>query len=251
MIFQAAMPCSDRSKRRRDSQSAWASGCARIGNGVFCRLQATEEGRRGGQMGRDAPMGAWTDAFAQNLRGRGERWMFPAAYAVQGTAFAPCRRSSHHERPASCTGDLPGPMRETLPPAPGRLPSSSLCPIRGHRSAHAAGPARLHAPENADSIARGRTQISSRHRGTTRQRNAALGAQGRGLFSDLSEEASCAKHPGTAQELFFRLPGGDRQKHGLPSACGGTLAARQVIESKRIKVCANCFFSVGTEAARP
>lgn len=68
MIFQAAMPCSDRSKRRRDSQPAWDPGGARIGNGAFCRLQAAEEGRRDGQMGRNAPMGAWTDAFAQNLR---------------------------------------------------------------------------------------------------------------------------------------------------------------------------------------
>lgn len=105
MIFQAAMPCSDRSKRRRDSQSAWASGGARIGNGAFRRRQAAEEGRRGGQMGRNAPMGAWTDAFAQNLRVTESDGCFPL--------FTPCRD-------------------KCLLPAAGTLSMKETCPAQGH-----------------------------------------------------------------------------------------------------------------------
>ena len=110
MIFQAAMPCSGRSKRRRDSQSAWASGCARIGNGAFCRLQAAEEGRSCGHTGRGAPMGAWTDAFAQNLRVTENDGCFPL-FTPCRNAFLPAADSFAMEDPASCSEALPARSR--------------------------------------------------------------------------------------------------------------------------------------------
>ena len=189
MIFQAAMPCSGRSKRRRDSQSAWASGCARIGNGAFCRLQAAEEGRSCGHTGRGAPMGAWTDAFAQNRRGHGERRMFPAVYAVPEKAFLPAADSFAMKGPASCSEVLPARSRAIRCREGVRL---QACPARAEVIGRRANTLRTPAcpGEGGPHSTRGTAQIPSRDRGQTRQRNAHAGHRAGGLFSDASEETS-------------------------------------------------------------
>lgn len=83
MIFQDAMPCSGRSKRSLANAADVLRAERDAGNGAFCRRQAAEDGRSGGSE-HDAPMSSCADAFAQNLRGRGERRIFSGIYVLPG-----------------------------------------------------------------------------------------------------------------------------------------------------------------------
>lgn len=98
---------------------------------------------------------------------------------------------------------------------------------------------------------RGTTQIPSRNRGTNATAKRTRRAQGRGLFFERSGKHPAQKTSGNRTELFSDNAEATDKKRGLPSACRGFSSGMETTESRRIKVCANCFFSVGTEAARP
>lgn len=227
MIFQAAMPCSDRSKRRRDSQPAWASGCARIGNGAFCRRQAAEEGRRGGQMGRNAPMGGHGLIRSRRTGGGTESdGCFPL-FTPCRNAFLPAADSFAMEDPASCSEALPARSRAFRCREGVRLRS----PLPARRQpVGARSRARMPAcpRERGPRRTRGTAQIPSRDRGQTRQRNAHAGHRAGG--SSLTPRR---KHP----EQNFREPHrgsfsdnaeATDKKRGVPSACvGASLPVRR------------------------
>ena len=163
--------------------------------------------------------------------------MFPAFYAVPGQVFAPCRRYALHERNVPCTGafSLPDQERSATARSSG-LPSRSPCraEVIGRRAKH--GPnacmarrrwTTTHAGHRTNSFPRSRTNATAKR---TRR------AQGRGLFFERSEEASCAKLPGTAQGLFLRQRGGHRQKTRRAfGVCGGFSSGTETTESRRIR----------------
>ena len=180
MIFQAAMPCSDRSKRRRDSQSAWASGCARIGNGAFRRLQAAEDGRSGGHSERDDPMGHGLMRSRRTGGGTESDGCFPL-FTPCRNAFLPAADSFAMEDPASCSEALPARSRAIRCREGVRLQARpARAEVIGRRTNRARMPA---CPgERGQRRTWGIAQIPSRDRGQTRQRNAHAGHRAGALF---------------------------------------------------------------------
>lgn len=167
-----------------------------------------------------------------------------------GKRVSPRRRSSYHERPCVLPRGSPGPSKSDPLPR-GRSTLSSPCLSGSYRSAreHARTPA---GPgERGPRRTRGIAQIPSRDRGQTRQQNAHAGHRAGGSSLTPRRKHPAQKTSGNRTELFSDNAEATDKKRGLPSACRGFSSGMETTESRRIKVCANCFFSVGTEAARP